>query len=59
MEKAALALGGLSRELDADDVFIRKLANSSEFVVCDALSVFIRMNTVGNALWHLFIIPVV
>lgn len=43
MEKAALALGGLSRELDADDVFIRKLANSSEFVVCDALSVFIRM----------------
>jgi HEAT repeat protein len=32
-----------------NDVFVGKLSDSSEFVVCDALSALTRMNTVGPA----------
>jgi len=33
---------------ELNDIFIRKLSDSSEFVVRDVLSAFIRMNTVGD-----------
>lgn len=33
---------------DLNDLFVRKLSDSSEFVVCDVLSAFIKMNTVGE-----------
>jgi hypothetical protein len=33
---------------DLNDIFVRKLSDSSEFVVCDVLSAFIKMNTVGK-----------
>lgn len=33
---------------DLGNVFVRKLEDDSEFVVCDALSAFIQMNNVGT-----------
>lgn len=34
---------------ELNNVFVKKLSDSSEFVVCDALSALARMNTVGSA----------
>lgn len=34
---------------ELNNVFVKKLSDSSEFVVCDALSALARMNTVGPA----------
>ncbi|WP_143507358.1 HEAT repeat domain-containing protein [Pseudomonas sediminis] len=34
---------------ELNSVFVKKLSDSSEFVVCDALSALARMNTVGPA----------
>jgi hypothetical protein len=34
--------------IELNSTFVRKLSDSSEFVVCDALSTLIRMDSVGN-----------